>query len=468
MRRPAAVQSTKSQAGALLKQGDEVAAQAEPNGLPNVDDDVQDVDRRVEISGVRKPAGLSADYSQEEMRMYPIPGQVDEADLQMGDNSASVSSPLTLSPRGPPGQVSQLSSRGPGKPSTPREAVKGALENPAERPDRRSKLIGRMSEFGDNASLAGPEEDISQEQLQMIKARTMFQMTEEIFDDTGGGRKRLLFLTNSQAEFLAGSSSSLQKMLEALEIPRPKLIINLLSSQGFTDYCKNMAAQRGGRMEDLGKEEPGLVPGRGPFLTLDDEISAIEKLDHFMASVILPLAAQTQAIIICNACPKNCMLSSSLTRMLSVHRSKWGQDIPFTVLSVSANVPYLYQNPDESAVWRSIRRASRAWRHRDRKLLELVWSKFNNEVPETGDDLDPNAMIYLLVDTIHAKKDILDHRGPFNKLMNELIRHMASTVPSLTIKTANSDKPILEQATSAASSLAVAMVCVSVSVSVSL
>ena len=288
MRRPAAVTSTKSQAGALpgdgpapLQQGDEGAAHAAPNGIPNVDDDVPDLDRRVEISSVRKPAGLAADgastIAQEETKMYPIPGQVDETDLQMGDNSASVSSPRTLSPRGPPGQVSQLSSRGPENPSTLREAVKGALENPAERPDRRSKLIGRMSEFGDNASLAGPEEDISQEQLQMIKARTMFQMTEEIFDDTGGGRKRLLFLTNSQAEFLAGSSSSLQKMLEALEIPRPKLIINLLSSQGFTDYCKNMGA-----MEDLGKEETGLVPGRGSFLALDDEISAIEKLDHFI------------------------------------------------------------------------------------------------------------------------------------------------------------------------------------------
>jgi len=87
-----------------------------------------------------------------------------------------------------------------------------------------------------------------------------------------------------------------------------------------------------------------------------------------------------------------------------------------------------------------------------------VWSKFDNEVPESSCDLDPNAMIYLLVDTIHAKKDILGHRGPFNKLMNELIRHMASTLPSLTIKTGNSDKPCLEKATGSASSLAVAMV----------
>ena len=78
----------------------------------------------------------------------------------------------------------------------------------------------------DNASvLAGGEDDqdISQEQLQMIKARTMFQMTEEIDDGGGGGRKRLLFLTNTQAELLSGSSASIQKMLDALEIPKPKL-----------------------------------------------------------------------------------------------------------------------------------------------------------------------------------------------------------------------------------------------------
>ena len=54
----------------------------------------------------------------------------------------------------------------------------------------RRVVVGRMSEFGDNASLVEAEEDISHEQLQMIKARTMFQMTEEIADDSGGGRNR--------------------------------------------------------------------------------------------------------------------------------------------------------------------------------------------------------------------------------------------------------------------------------------
>ena len=48
-------------------------------------------------------------------------------------------------------------------------------------------------------------------------------------------------------------------------------------------------------------------------------------------------------------------------------------------------------------------------------------------------------------------------RQTVNKLRNELLRHLATTLPSLTIKTGHSDKPIMEKATAHASSLAVAM-----------
>ena len=279
-------------------------------------------------------------------------------------------------------------------------------------------------------------------------------MTEEVPDDGGGGRKRLLFLTNSQAELISGSSASLQKMLDALEIPRPKLVINLLVSQGSTDYVANEIL---GELADLAKSDAGLVPRRGPFAGPDEERQMIEMLDHFMETVILPLAAQTNAFILCSACPNTCMLSSSLTRMLSVHRSTWGREPPFTILSTTASITKLYQNPDEASVWRGVRRASRAWRQRDRKILELVHAKFDDEIPTYRTDLDPNAMIYLVVDTIHPKRERLGDKKPFNRLMNELLRYLAETLPCLTIKTGHSDKPNLDKATQHASSLGVAM-----------
>ena len=154
---------------------------------------IQEVDRRAGISSVTfgpRPGSASATAQDEMHPRIPLPGQADEASLRLCDNSASL----------PKGQ-SKLMTFG--------EAAAGTSKNAPER----RVVEGRMSEFGDNASLVEAEEDISHEQLQMIKARTMFQMTEEIADDAGGGRKRLLFLTNSQADFLASSGASLQSLM---------------------------------------------------------------------------------------------------------------------------------------------------------------------------------------------------------------------------------------------------------------
>ena len=334
------------------------------------------------------------------------------------------------------------------------EKLSSAREQKLKTEKRDKWISGTVSEQGDRRSTVEEEEDLSREQLQMIKARTMFQMTDEILDDGGGvGRKRLLFLTNSQADLISSSSASLQKMLDALEVPRPKLVINLLMSQGLAEYIyREMPAE----MENWGPEDAGLVTGRGPFLKADDERRLMDHLDHFMATVILPLAAQTNAIILCSALQGACMLSSSLTRMLAVHRSTWGREPPFTVISTTTPEIF-YENPDESAVWRVWRRASRAWRQRDRKLLELVCAKYDQQVPICHSDLDPNSMIYLMVDTINPRKDRLGERGPYNKLINELLRYLAQTLPCLTIKTGHSDKPSLARASQHASGLGVAM-----------
>ena len=314
----------------------------------------------------------------------------------------------------------------------------------------RSAMAELESKHNDAASAVLDDEIIGKEELQMIKARTMFQMTEEL-NGVGEhtGRKRLLFLTNSQAELIASSEASMQKMLDALEIPRPKLVINLIASAGHSDYAtKAMGA------EIRRRADAGILRDKGSFASAEEERKALAKLDHFMASVILPLAAQTNAIIFCNACAADCMLAASLTRMLAVHRSTWGKEPPFTIVSATCALAKMYRNPDMTATWRSVRRASRAWRQRDTAILEATWAYYNNDVPTSMVDLDPNAMIYLIVDSIGKRGNIRD-RGAFLKLRNELLRYLATSLPSLTIKTGHSDKPTLDRATQHASSLAV-------------
>ena len=44
-----------------------------------------------------------------------------------------------------------------------------------------------------------------------------------------------------------------------------------------------------------------MVHGRSPFATHDEERTALERIDAFMLDVIIPLAAKTNAVVVCEA-----------------------------------------------------------------------------------------------------------------------------------------------------------------------
>ena len=128
----------------------------------------------------------------------------------------------------------------------------------------------------------------------MIKARTMFEMVEEV--ELPGGPCKLLFLSNVQCDLLGSSDHSLQKMLDALEIPKPQLVINLLQSWGFADQL-TVRVDPMSLLKSAAAGNAGLVANKGPpFLTPEEEREAEERIDQFMADVLIPLAAQVTSI----------------------------------------------------------------------------------------------------------------------------------------------------------------------------
>ena len=189
----------------------------------------------------------------------------------------------------------------------------------------------------------------------------MFNMVEEIDD----GKCKLLFLTNPQAELIASTPESIQKMLDALEIQKPSLVIEFIRSWGFRGSLK-LYPPEGYKANCYA----GLLYDCPPFLTDEDEQEAEAKVDMFMSDVIIPLAAQTHAVVLCDAIPGNCLLSTSFLRMYAVMKAKWAGPSPFTVISSTAAFHNLYKNPAEGTNWQNVRRASRAWRQRDAKCLE--------------------------------------------------------------------------------------------------
>ena len=69
--------------------------------------------------------------------------------------------------------------------------------------------------------------------------------------------------------------------------------------------------------------------GLAPFAAEEQERLAEEKLDAFMAEVVIPLAARTRAIVIVNPHDCMCCLARSFYRMVNLQRMRWGATCPF-------------------------------------------------------------------------------------------------------------------------------------------
>ena len=219
--------------------------------------------------------------------------------------------------------------------------------------------------------------------IAFIKAKTMFGIVDEVYDERGGGQ-RVLFLSSRQTSLIASDMTAIRRMLfDGFEAPRPGLVIQLLFSPGFTS------------------------PGPTDMAMYKTS----EKLDHFMSEVLIPLAAENHAIVFVNA-ERTCGLSESFIRVAALMRSKWGDRLPFTIISIVLDTYELYTNPNKAAHWRRLRDASRAWSARNSHLRKLVNADIaaaraaGNErgVPASSADLNPNGGNFLVFDRSTASE----------------------------------------------------------------
>ena len=115
----------------------------------------------------------------------------------------------------------------------------------------------------------------------------------------------------------------------------------LLRSPGFGDFTRAVSADRIAKGQVDGWAA-GVQWGRPPFMSPAEERQAESRLDLFMSECLIPLAAETNAVVICGAIPARCILSASFTRMLTIAKAKWGGRPPFSVLSCTNDMGSLY------------------------------------------------------------------------------------------------------------------------------
>lgn len=367
-------------------------------------------------SGVRTPAIMSPSAIRIAPRLQPAP-EPPEAHQR----------PLV---RPGPDNLSQMSSEAAVAPPTP--FSRASSFHVVGAPQGRAEMV----------------QETIEEKLDKVKAMTMHDMIEVIASGKSS-QKKLLFLTGKQADLLAKNErGALQKLLTEFEVGQPQLVINLLESGGFGEWVRQRSPESWKSLNP--RWAPG-VCGEAPFESPRDERNAEYLIDLFMSDVLIPLAEETHAVVICCAIPTQCILSASFTRMVQAVQSKWAHKPPFTVLSTTNDLLALYSNgkyasPKEAnqvPLPLDQRYKNTAWN--DVMMYSKVWSERHAEIAEGLDrmtntplqfDLDANAMCYIIVHDPKAG-------DAFGKLINSLTRHLAVRLPSLAVKTGYTRKRAL-------------------------
>ena len=271
-----------------------------------------------------------------------------------------------------------------------------------------------QGEFDARQSVASDLE--TEADLQEIKAKTMYRMVEDITLGSGS-RHKVLYLSNKQARLLAHTPGSMKRVLEAFEIPTPKLVIRIIQSTGGVDWTRSRL--RAG----INLHYP--YPGGE-----EEALQAERNLYHFMEEVLLPLAAETNALILVQATVGSCMLTSALGQALDLHRNRFGDKPPFAVTALTSDFDKLYNNENPSAKWRDFAKAVSSWRRRHRGILQDFFFKQHAGRDSISYDMTDAFSQYIVCDGVNEHDGRMDF-NPFTAFNSSLLQHLMQQVPCI-------------------------------------
>jgi hypothetical protein len=156
-------------------------------------------------------------------------------------------------------------------------------------------------------------------EIEIVRAKTMHQMVNDI-PHGANEKKKVIYLTNLQANVIANDMQNVVKLLDAFELSKScKLVIRFLPVSGGSHMIDNgmLSAFRALKRDQnyaqewrkLLRRQVQSVPGFGqdvlpipPFLNeVDDQAEAEWGIESFMRDVLVPLAAETNALVVGSA-----------------------------------------------------------------------------------------------------------------------------------------------------------------------
>ncbi|CAE6935767.1 PUB2 [Symbiodinium sp. KB8] len=257
-----------------------------------------------------------------------------------------------------------------------------------------------------------------------IMAKTMFDMVSTVTLDNPGLSYRVLFATERQAQIIGNNPDTLEKLAAQFrteETAKPKVVINLLTSLGTS------------QLREKRKQHPD-----------EDEQ---HRLDMFMRHVLLPIAEQTNALVLCDAVADRCILADSFVRMCRVRHAAWNKKMPFTVVGVTT-MNELDKRSGERCFWRELMgKCKGAWEDEWKKYYKNRQLNIDKSIPTgTGGvgDIQPLLPNLIIAGGFESSSN---SRAAASTLKTALVSHLGASIPSIAFKTGMSELSYLKQTT---------------------
>ena len=175
------------------------------------------------------------------------------------------------------------------------------------------------------------EDDAAQNMINEMQMQTMYKMVEEITIKTDNGHnvmKKMLYLTNEQA--LMFDEKAVLKLLDRyLDLGESKFII-ILEPAVFAHYqmvTSNPVEQGASKWKRFYQ----LDRYRSELNETDSRMTETQVVD-FMRNILLPIAIETKAVILCQA-ENSCFLSASFALVAAAEQVRLGAKCPFKVIT---------------------------------------------------------------------------------------------------------------------------------------
>lgn len=253
----------------------------------------------------------------------------------------------------------------------------------------------------------------------------MYKMVSECTVSSEGKSfaKKVMYLTNRQASLF--DESAMIRCIDALDLGQPKFVINLLPSSGFTKFHKFNTLNSSSN------------------LCLQDDRYLERQTLLFMKTCILPIANQTQALILVDGATE-CILSAALAHVALSEQTRLGKECSFTIVAtVTDSEVRDVARESSNSIAAQILKNCPAWKKRFKSVGETLSA---HNIPCKRCDLNPSATRYIIFEGIDEDEDPESNTKTFSykpeirkTFVSTLLQILISKLPSVAIQSNHID-----------------------------